>query len=181
MKLLEELSVCELRTALENAGIEGSFSDTMGLVKLTMHLVSRGEDPFTFQFFGSGENVHEVEEEYDEVVLKDTLDTKSESGPSIGAGIAVSWVADGDSARCSSGVVSDPLSTFDGNPSASISVLPIFNSSIDSTRMCALQMLDDIEIEICRQVAWTPDAAYVPYHEEYGGASWFQSCFPGHH
>ena len=51
MKLLEELSVCELRTALENAGIEGSFSETMGLVKLTMHLVSTGEDPFTFHFF----------------------------------------------------------------------------------------------------------------------------------
>ena len=44
-KILEELSVYELRTALENAGVEGSVSETMGLVKLTMHLVSILEPP----------------------------------------------------------------------------------------------------------------------------------------
>ena len=119
------------------------------------------------------------------MVLKDTFDTKSESGPSIDAGIAESWVADGVSARCSLEVVSNLLSTLDGLSSTSISLLPILNSSIYSTGLCtdvvALQMLDDNESENCRQVAWTPDAAYVPYHEEYGGAYWFQSCSPGHH
>ena len=111
------------------------------------------------------------------MVLKDTFDTKSKSGPSKDAGTAVLRKADGVSARSSTELVSDPLSTFDGVSSASISSLPNLSFSIDSTGMSlctdvvALQMFYDDGSENFRQVAWTPDSAYVPYHEEYGGAA----------
>ena len=61
-KLLEDLSIGELRTEMESAGIKGSFSDSLCLVKLTIHLVAKGEDPFT-SLFEVGKAVHEEEEE----------------------------------------------------------------------------------------------------------------------
>ena len=50
LKRLDELSISELRTEFVKAGIQGGFQENQAIVRLTIHLVSIKEDPFTFQF-----------------------------------------------------------------------------------------------------------------------------------
>ena len=49
-KYLFELTVSELKTELERVGISGLNSESEAVIKLTIHLVSVGEDPFMFKF-----------------------------------------------------------------------------------------------------------------------------------
>ena len=112
-KLLEELSVSELKTALGNAGIKRIYGEALCVVRLTVHLVNVGEDPYSFRFIlGNEIEVFEEEEHLPEEDVEDTVNTKSVSGPSYYAGISVSGLADNLSARCSVETVSDPPSTF---------------------------------------------------------------------
>ena len=49
-KYLFELTVSELKTELERVGISGLNSESEAVIKLTIYLVSVGEDPFIFKF-----------------------------------------------------------------------------------------------------------------------------------
>ena len=51
-KRLADLNIDELKSEFGNAGIsiQGDFTESLALVKLTIYLVSSGEDPFTFLF-----------------------------------------------------------------------------------------------------------------------------------
>ena len=51
-KRLADLNIDELKSEFGNAGIsiQGNFTESLALVKLTIYLVSSGLDPFTFQF-----------------------------------------------------------------------------------------------------------------------------------
>ena len=49
-KYLFELTVSELKAELETVGISGLNSESEAVIKLTIHLVSVGEDPFMFKF-----------------------------------------------------------------------------------------------------------------------------------
>ena len=55
-KKLWEMTVSELNNELEKAGISGSYSESLAVIKLTMFLVSVGEDPSAFQFHPSHES-----------------------------------------------------------------------------------------------------------------------------
>ena len=51
-KRLADLNIDELKSEFGKAGIpiQGDFTESLALVKLTIYLVSSGEDPFTFPF-----------------------------------------------------------------------------------------------------------------------------------
>ena len=49
-KYLFELTVSKLKAELERVGISGLNSESEAVIKLTIHLVSVGEDPFMFKF-----------------------------------------------------------------------------------------------------------------------------------
>ena len=51
-KRLADLNIDELKSEFGKAGIliQGDFTESLALVKLTIYLVSSGEDPFTFLF-----------------------------------------------------------------------------------------------------------------------------------
>ena len=144
-KLLEELSVSELKIALVHAGIKGIYGEALCVVRLTVHLVNVCEDPYSFRFnLGNEIEVFEEEEHLPEEDVEDTVNTKSVSGPSYYAGISVPGLADNLSARCSVETVSDPLSTF----VASSCVL------VSSSILCSSSKVVD---------------GLVLHHREYGG------------
>ena len=55
-KKLWELTMSELNHELEMAGIFGLYSESLAVIKLTMHLVRNHENPSTFQFQSSKES-----------------------------------------------------------------------------------------------------------------------------
>ena len=187
-KLLEELSVSELKTALGNTGIKGICGEALCVVRLTVHLVNVGEDPYSFRFnLGNEIEVFEEEEHLPEEDVEDTVNTKSGSGPSHYAGISVSGLADDLSARCSVETVSDPLSTF----VASSCVL------VSSSILCLSSKVSSVISRIKMHAALVTDAkttrmvddGLVLHHREYGGTledtveditHRDQSCSPGH-
>ena len=164
-KLLEDLSIGELRTEMESAGIEGSFSDSLCLVKLTIHLVAEGEDPFTFQF-QVGKAVHEEEDYMQEDVVKDVVNTVFESEHSRSTGLAVLGLTDGLSAKCSSESVFKPLSSFAASSLAWISSLSLHSSSRGLARMSLNCAKVSYKTFTFRLNQWIPDVSH--YHKEYG-------------
>ena len=122
-KLLEELLMDEIKTVLKFSGIEGVYSESEWLVRLTVYLVTIREDPFTFQF-ETDEHLHEVVEENvpeGNEVLKELCATMSGSGQVAtmsGSGqfgtieTSVSRMNSVVSAECSSEAVSASSPTF---------------------------------------------------------------------
>ena len=167
-KLLEELSVSELKTALGNAGIKRIYGEALCVVRLTVHLVNVGEDPYSFRFIlGNEIEVFEEEEHLPEEDVEDASNIKSGSGPSKFAGISVSVMADDLSARCSVETVLDPLSTVVASSIVLVyASIPCLSSKVSSmisriTMHAALVT----EAKTSRMV----DDGLVFHHREYGG------------
>ena len=159
-KLLEELSFGELSTALGNAGIKGFHSEALSLVRLTVHIVSIGEDPYSFRF-DLGDQIGEIEEEvcYEEVV-EDAVDTQSGSGPSE--------LTDGLSAtRCSSETVSYPQASCVAPSRPLISSSPFCSSSRLFSEVSWFTM--HVVLVCVIKTFRIEDDDFVPFHREYGG------------
>ena len=70
LKRLDELNLSELFLELDKAGIHGEVNESLAIVKLTIHLVSIREDPFTFLF-----NLdHELSIDEDGVIAESILE-----------------------------------------------------------------------------------------------------------
>ena len=80
-KKLWELTMCELNHELEMAGIVGLHSESLAVIKLTMHLVRKNQNPSTFQFQTSKESgTVDVPTEGKENVLIDDFEEMSIPG-----------------------------------------------------------------------------------------------------
>ena len=66
LKVLDRLSSGELRTEFSKISSQDVliYSESLAIVRLTMHLIRNGQDPFHFQFECDGQNIDEYVNEY---------------------------------------------------------------------------------------------------------------------
>ena len=65
-KKLYELSIGELKTEFRRAGLDGDFSVGYAVVRLTVHLVKNGQDPYNFQFDTEDSAKNVIQEVHDD-------------------------------------------------------------------------------------------------------------------
>ena len=102
LKRLYELSTNQISAELGKSGMQGDFTESEAIVRLTIFLVGIGEDPFTF-LFTPDIATDKVSDSKDSILLDcEFANEISENIPELVAGVPVANLADDVSAGYSS-------------------------------------------------------------------------------
>jgi len=140
LKVLSELAIVELKSEVEKAGNHEVFSESLALVKLTIYLVSIGEDPFTFLFDIPVEEG--IEDKNDSICEFEGKESKSL--PSEKLFVSSLGIADGVSARVLSDVLPSTETGFQMSFEASLSLNDSSEVSL-FTLSCTKDVIEDQE------------------------------------